>query len=257
VRALDIVNRTRLDDALIRDVAQRSLVVGESFVLFLDDGVNSVRADFARTKLEEYRQKGWKPLFGWERDATGETDTHACTVSRRIIGNQQLPRYVIEAINEYELLVYVDATWTRGPQMGLVLTLAHELRHAWQYFNAPLVLHAQTPLSWVMPPQLTPCELDAEKAAKRMLRQIYGDIGLRAYLDTELARCKPEHREVLQRLAVLDDTSDQKIEATTIALLEEHAAKIRKLQRENNFVMPGIPELSDALRGRSDVPLRP
>jgi hypothetical protein len=59
--------------------------------------------------------------------------------------------------------------------MGFVLTLAHELRHAWQYFNAPVVFYAQTPLSWVVPPQLTPCEIDAERAAKRVLIHIYGD----------------------------------------------------------------------------------
>jgi hypothetical protein len=254
---MDIVNRTRLNDDAVRDVAQCLEVAGESFVVFLDDGINAVRADFARAKLEEYRKKGWKPLSGWEKDATGATDIHACTVSHRINGHQQLPRYVIEAIKGYEMLVYVDATWTRGPQIGFVLTLAHELRHAWQHFKAPLVFHAQTPLSWVMPPQMTPCELDAEKAAKRVCREVYGDTGLRAYLDTKLACCKPEHREVLQRLAVLDDTADPKIEATTITLLEQHAAEIRKLQRENNFVMPGIQELSDALRARSDVRLRP
>jgi hypothetical protein len=141
--------------------------------------------------------------------------------------------------------------------MGFALTLAHELRHSWQYFNAPVVLHSQTPLSWVMPPQTTPCELDAEKAGKRVARVMYGDERARAYLDTELARCKPEHREVLERLAALDETADPKIEAETIALLEEHAAEIRKCQLQYNFMIPGIPELSEALRGRSDARLRP
>jgi hypothetical protein len=47
------------------------------------------------------------------------------------------------------------------------------------------------------------------------------------------------------------------MEAKTIVLLEQHAAEIIKLQRENNFVMPGIPELVEALRARSDVRLQP
>jgi hypothetical protein len=141
--------------------------------------------------------------------------------------------------------------------MSFVLTLAHELRHAWQYFKEPVVFHSQTALSWVMPPQTTPCELDAEKAAKRVLGQMYGDSAVRAYLDAELARCKPEHGETTERLVALDDTSDSQLGSKTVALLEHHAAKIRKLQRENNFVMPGIPELSDALSGRSNVQLRP
>ena len=200
---MDIINRTGLDEGIVRKVAQHSLVSGESFVVFLDNALNAVRADFARAKLQEYRQKGWKPLSAWEKDAMGESDTDACTVSHRIIANQKLPSYVIAAISGYELLVYLDGTWTRAQEMGFVLTLAHELRHAWQYFNEPVVFHSQTPLSWVVPPQLTPCELDAEKAAKRVLGQMYGDSGLHAYLDAELARCKPEHREVMERLAAL------------------------------------------------------
>jgi hypothetical protein len=117
--------------------------------------------------------------------------------------------------------------------------------------------HSQTPLSWVVPPQLTPCELDAEKAAKRALRQMYGDEGLHVYLNTELVRCKEEHREVLERLAALDEIPGPKIEAETIALLEQHAAEIRDYQRQYNFVIPGIPELSETLRGRSNARLRP
>jgi hypothetical protein len=253
---MEIVNRTRIDDAIVRNVAQRSAVAGERFIVFLDDAVNAVRADFARGKLQEYRQKGWKFIPpASEKDATGENDIHACTVSRRIISSQKLPPYVIEAIGTYVLLVYLDATWTGAPETGFTLTLAHELRHAWQYFNAPVVFHSQTPLSWVVPPQLTPCELDAEKAAKRVLRQLYGDEGVRVYLDTELARCKLEHREVLEHLAALDETADPKIEAETITLLEQHAAEIRKCQLEYKFVIPGIPELSEALRGRSDARL--
>jgi hypothetical protein len=67
--------------------------------------VNAVRANAARAKLDEYRQKDWKYISPeWEKDATGESDIHACTVSRRTIANQSLPSYVIEAINGCELL---------------------------------------------------------------------------------------------------------------------------------------------------------
>lgn len=254
---MEIVNRTRVADGMVTTAAQHSLVAGESFVVFLDDAVNAVRADFVRAQLEGRKQKGWKPLPVLGKDTTDESDTHACIVTRRIIASQKLPPYVIAAIGAYELLVYLDATWTGGSEMGFVLTLAHELRHAWQYFNAPVVFHSQTPLSWVVPPQLTPCELDAEMAAKRALRQRYSDEGARVYLDTELGHCTPEHRAVLERLAALDETPNPRIEAETVALLEQHAAEIRKYQFQYNFVIPGIPELIEALRGRSDVQLRP
>jgi hypothetical protein len=254
---MDIINQNGVNDAIVRLVAQHMGVSDKHFPVVLDRAVNAVQADAAHAKLEEYRQKGWKyPSPSWETDVTGENDIHACTVARRLIASQQLPEYVLEAINGYELLVYLDATWTKGPEMSFVLTLAHELRHAWQYFNEPVVFHSQTALSWVMPPQLTPCELDAEKAAKRELAEMYGDSALRAYLDAELARCKPEHREAIGLLAALDHNSDPEMCAKTVALLEHHAAEIRKLQRENNFVMPGIRELSDVLCGRSNVQLR-
>lgn len=86
----------------------------------------------------------------WEKDAPGESDIHACTICRRMIANQSLPSYVIEAIKGYELLVYLDATGTEAPEMGFAMTLAHELRHSWQYFNVPVVLHSQTRLSWAI-----------------------------------------------------------------------------------------------------------
>lgn len=224
---MEIINRTGLDDTIVRKVAEHSLVSTESFVVFLDN------------------------------EANAESDIHACTATSRILASQKLPLYVVAASSGWDLLVYLDATWVREQEMGFVLTLAHELRHAWQYFNSPVVFYSQTPLSWVAPPQLTPCELDAEKAAKRVLRQMYGDKGVHVYLDGESLGCKPEHQEVLERLAALDEAADPNIEAETIALVEQHAAEIRKYQLQYNFVMPGIPELSDALQGRSDVRLRP
>src|SRR5260370_696786 len=176
---MDIVNRAAVDEGIVRTIALHSSVAGESFVVVLDDKVNAVGAEAARAKLDQYRQKNWKSVQpAWEKDATGENDTDACTVSRRIIADQKLPADVIAEIGAYDLLVYLDATWTRGQearrpdgvtgkeqQMGFVVTLAHELRHAWQYYNAPVVFHSQTPLSWVTAPQLTPCELDCDKAA--------------------------------------------------------------------------------------------
>jgi len=121
---VEITNRSVVDESVVRAVAQHSGVFGESFVVFLDDKVNAVRADFARVKLEEYTRKAWKPLAAWEKDATGESDINACTVPRRIIANQKLPKHAIDAIAERELLVYLDATWTHGSQNDFVLTLA-------------------------------------------------------------------------------------------------------------------------------------
>jgi hypothetical protein len=43
-------------------------------------------------------------------------------------------------------------------------------------------------LSWVHPPQETPCERDTEKASKRIPGHIYGDAAVRAFLQEELAR---------------------------------------------------------------------
>jgi hypothetical protein len=223
-----ILNRPGIDEAFVLDLARRSAVADRDFVLFLDNTLNAVRPDHARAKLEEYRKKGWKPLHKSERDANGGNDSRACTVNRRTIATQKLPVYVIEAIEGYDLLVYIDATHTREQGPDFVIALAHEFRHAWQYFNAPVVFFSQTPLSWVHPPQETPCELDAERGAKRVLEDVYGAPAAREDVNNELARSKPEHREVLQRLATLDTAADPQSEKKTLQLVEQHAAEIMK-----------------------------
>jgi len=74
---MNIINRSGVDDAVLRTVAQHAGVADESFLGFLDDAVNSVVADPARAKLEEYSQKGWKYIQpAWEEAATGERDVH-------------------------------------------------------------------------------------------------------------------------------------------------------------------------------------
>lgn len=253
---MHIIDRAGIDDKTVKLVSDRVGVSERDLTLFLDDAINAVRADHARAKLAEYRQKGWKPVYGWELDAMGENDYHACTVNRHTIVSQKLPGYVIKAIGDSPLLVYLDATHTKGAGMTFVLTLAHELHHAWQYFNAPIIFHSQTALSWVMNPQETPCELDAEKAGKRVLFEIHGAASARAYLEKELAHCKPEHRDVLVRLVALDPIADPESEHQTVRLLEEHAEEIRQHQVANNFTMVGVPELVQLLRGRSSVRLR-
>jgi hypothetical protein len=47
----------------------------------------------------------------------------------------------------------------------------------------------------------------------------------------------------MDRFASLDVTTDPQLEVKTFALLEQHAAEIRKSQAESSFVIPGIPEL--------------
>jgi hypothetical protein len=260
---MKIINRSEIQEPLVIEIARRSSVADREFVLFLDDAVNATRAEYARTKLEEYRQKNWQfPLPQWHKDATGENDYHACTVHKSTVADQKLPQYVLDAIRGFDVLVYLDATYTKPQGMRFALVLAHESRHAWQYFNAPVVLHSQTALSWVHPPQETPCELDAERAAKRLLSEMHGPDEVRVFIAKELADCAPEHRDVLERLATLDIAADPQFETKTIELLRQHAAEIVKIQRETrvkypDYVIPGIRELTDALKGKSDVRLLP
>jgi hypothetical protein len=56
--AMDIINLAPISDVIVKTVAQHSLGAAEDFILFLDGAVNAVRANVARAKLEEYRQKG-------------------------------------------------------------------------------------------------------------------------------------------------------------------------------------------------------
>jgi hypothetical protein len=255
---MHLINRSCIDEKTIRNLAQLSGVADRNFVLFLDDKLNTFRADAARKNLEEH--PNWQHLRTGE--AMGDTDHPPRTVTKATIATEKLPAHVIAAIGCCSLLVYLDATWTAGGEMDLVLTLAHELRHVWQYFNAPIVYHSQIALSFFVPPQLTPCELDAEKAGKRVLGEIYGDLAVRDYLDAELARCKPEYRETTERLIALDPAADPHMEAKTIELVEHHASEIVRQQIEGRslipeYVMPGVRELGEALKGTSKVRLLP
>lgn len=260
---MNIINGTPIGDSPVKEIARRSGVADREFVLFLDDRLNAVRAEYARVKLEEYRLNNWQfPSVKWHEDATGENDHHACTVHKGTIANQKLPQYVIDAVSGYDLLVYVDATYTKQPGMGFAFALAHELRHAWQYFYMPVVFHSQTALSWVHPPQETPCELDAERAAKRLLSEMRGGVAVREFLNSEIAACKPQHREVLERLGRLDIAADPQVEAKTIELLKRHAAEIVKIQTDARvqfpgYVMPGVSELTEALSTNINIRLMP
>jgi hypothetical protein len=82
---MHIINRSRIHEATVTAVALRSHVADNEFLLFLDDAVNTARADLASAKLEEYRQKGWKfTQPSWEKEATGEKDQPRNSPSRSL-----------------------------------------------------------------------------------------------------------------------------------------------------------------------------
>ena len=254
-----LINNSGIPEEQVWQVAQLAEVKQNNFVVVLDTAVNSVRADSAKQKLTEYRSRGWKPLPSWETDATGESDFHACTVHKGTINNQQLPRHVKDSIVGSDLLVYVDGTWTAGAAIDFALTFAHELRHAWQFFNVPTVFFSQTPLAWVMAPQSTPCEVDAEANGKAIAENIFGVAAVGEHLTAQIANCRPEHRDVLVRLkeSHTHARSRELLESETLRLLNEHAAEIRTLQSKDNFEIPGIRELSMHAQGKLHVSLLP
>jgi hypothetical protein len=254
-----LINNSSIPEESVWRVAQLAEVKQYNFVVVLDTAVNSVRADYAKQKLTEYRSKGWKPFQSWETDAAGESDFHAYTAHRGMIDNQQLPQHVKDAIVGSDLLVYVDGTWTGSDAINFALTFAHELRHAWQFYNVPIVFFSQTPLSWVMPPQSTPCEVDAEANGKLIAENIFGGATVADHLAAQIATCPPEHRDVWARLKENDKQtrSREMLEAETLHLLKQNAAEIRKLQSMYNFEIPGIRELSMYAEGKLHVSLLP
>ena len=159
----------------------------------------------------------------------------------------------------FDLLVYVDGTWTAGDAIDFVLTFAHELRHAWQFYNLPIVFFSQTPLAWVMQPQSTPSEADAEKNGKAIAEIIFGREAVSAHLAAELATCRPEHREVLARLKESETQAlpSEILESETLHLLNEHASEIRTVQLKNGFQIPGIRELIEHAREKLAISLLP
>src|ERR1035437_3298003 len=240
-----LIYNSGIPEKQVWQVAQLAEVKQHNFVVVLDAAVNSVRAYSARQKLAEYRSRGWEPPPSWETDATGESDIHACTVHQGIINSQLLPRHVKDFTVGSDLLVYVDGSWAAGDAIDFVVTFAHELRHAWQFYNVPIVFFPQTPLAWVMAPQSTPSEKDAEADGKAIAENIFGPPAVSAHLAAQIASCRPEHRDVLVRLKESDThaRSLELLESETLLLLTEHATEIRTLQSKNNFEIPGIREL--------------
>src|ERR1041384_741462 len=101
-----------------------------------------------------------------------------------------------------------------------------QIKRAGSFFESragKLFASAEAPLSWVVPPQSTPCEVDAEKAGKRIAGQMYGEDDLRGYCDVARACGHPEYFEVTENLILLDPAPDPEMEAKTITLLEHHA----------------------------------
>jgi hypothetical protein len=259
MRWLRLVNNSVITEERVRQVAQLSGVQQCNFVVVLDSAVNSLRADSAKLKLTEYRSKGWTPLPSWAAGSTGESDIHACTVCRSMIDNQQLPQHAKDTIIGSDLLVYIDGTWTAGDAIDFVLTFAHELRHAWQFYNVPIVFFSRTPLAWVMQAQSTPSEVDAEKNGKAVAERVFGPEAVSAHLAAQIASCRPEHRDMLVRLKDCDTHSRSRegLEWETLQLLQEPAVEIRRLQFQNSCEIPGIRELIMHAEGKLQVKLLP
>jgi hypothetical protein len=257
-------NSAAVSATLVETVARKMSVDTYDFILFLDKRVNSIKADQSRAqadywkaRIEEYHSRGWgtHPLSSFEKqNPSPQDDIHACTAHREGLENEQIPEYAKRSIDDSHLLVYIDeTTCSKSDQIAFVVTLAHEFRHVWHFFNLPVVFFSQTTLSWVMPPQQTPAELDAEATARSAADGLFGIEVVRAYLEERVQTCPPEHRQTWEMLRVVKQSPVETVEAETIRLLEHYAPDIRRYQEENKFEIPGIRQLAEALKGKSRV----
>ena len=201
-----IVNQCGFSLAFIKTLIQNSVPSGSPLLAYFDDKENRTRRDRAAARIEANLTRGWQP-YAWDLDLVDKLDAdwHAVFCAAEIVATQDLPEYVKAALRHGESLIYLDKTITASDPIFLVTTVAHECRHAWQYFVHPVVYFGHNVLNFVNPPQSLPAETDAELFAKRTAIEKFGEETTLAYVRKRLGSAPENQKWFWQRLIDLTE----------------------------------------------------
>lgn len=244
---MDIINHAGIPPDLVARVASEAELPSRNILLFLDDQENHTRRDRAREKVEGNRKRGWE-VYPWDvQELEKDKDYHAWFCISELLQYQVVPEHVKESVSYHDSLIYLDATNLKGHRVLSVISIAHECRHAWQYYTSPLTYFGNIVLSWVMEPQLTPVEHDAEIFAKRLSMEILGSEAVSKYVEDQILSGPQEHREMWRRFATINSGQDHSVsEETRIALLE-NTRKLRETQEELQIDIPQLARVASLL----------
>ncbi len=132
---MQIANPATVSIALVQEIAARAGLAEKHIMFFLDDRNNQFRRDAAAKKIAENVAKNWKP-YTWDLEAvTQDRDHHAFFCPSEILQDQLIPSYVRQAVGDNDSVIYLDSVFLSKDPIDVVSTLAHECRHAWQYYT--------------------------------------------------------------------------------------------------------------------------
>jgi len=242
-----IVNPAGIQADLIMQVARRSGMDTKPVLFYLDDRENTTRRDSASQRINEYKSRGWQPNL-WDLDTVStDSDHHAFFCPTETLGAQRIPASIKTAVGGDDAVIYLDPIFLTQEPLDVVSTLAHECRHAWQYYLSPLIYFGQAVLGYVRIPTETPAEIDAEVFAKKVSIEMFGEAEVRDYAQQKRQVCPAEHRNFWQRFIDLDPGTEMDLLKETVKALFIEAGNLKREQVNLNQVFPQIAKAASYL----------
>jgi hypothetical protein len=243
-----LLNEAKVHFEWIDKMLDRADLRKEKLLIFFDPSQNRVRIDAAGDKIKSNEARGWKP-YTWDIQTVAkgqDADIHAAFAPAELLSTQQLPEYVKQQAQPDESLIYIDRVFL-SDQIDALITFAHECRHAWQYYNHPIVFFGDLVLSWVTPPASTPAEIDAETFAKRTAFEILGPATVKKFAQERLNSVPENHRWMWQRFLDMDQSASYDcVNITTKALLDK-ASEMKSTQIELDINFPHLERVAGYL----------
>jgi hypothetical protein len=235
---MDIVNKTDTSVELVQQIAKFAEISERHLLLYLDDQINRTDREAARCRIEENTRKGWKPLpWDLEKIRT-DKDVHAFFCAGNVVDSQAVPQYLKDSARGYDSMIYVDQTFLCGHAILTASTMAHECRHAWQYYERPLTYFGNLVLNWVIEPHTTPAEQDAEGFAKRASIDLFGEATVNNFAQDRINKGSSEEIWMWQRFAKSALAENYDLETQTRNLLFQYATQMRRAQESLKIDIP-------------------
>jgi hypothetical protein len=242
-----ILNPAGIEPDLIKHVARRSGLDMKPVLFYLDDRENTTRRDSASRRINDYKSRGWQPN-SWDLDtASVDSDHHAFFCPTETLGDQLVPASIKTAVGGDDSVIYLDPIFLTQEPLDVVSTLAHECRHAWQYYLSPLIYFGQTVLAYVRDPTETPAEIDAEVFAKNVSIEMFGVAEVGDYAKQKRRVCPAEHTNFWQRFIDLDPGTEIDPLKETVKALFIEAGNLKRAQVDLNLTFPQIAKAASYL----------
>jgi hypothetical protein len=141
---------------------------------------------------------------------------------------------------------YIDQVFLSN-EIDALITFAHEGRHAWQYYNHPLVFFGHLVLNWVTPPAELPAEIDVELLAKKTAVEILGAKNVEKYAEQRLSSVPENHREPWRRFLDIDQSGTFDCVEATIKALMDQASNLKLTQIKLGVDFPHLEKVAGYL----------